>query len=456
MDQGNTVTKSAKITARALPVPSSRLHRLARMGGLAGQVAGAVAYHGAGGLIRGDRKRLSDLVLSPANMQRLTNELAQMRGAAMKVGQMISLEAGDLLTPELTQILSRLRDQAHFMPPAQLKQVLNSAWGQGWQRQFRHFDVRPIAAASIGQVHRAQLRDGRDLAIKVQYPGIAASIDSDVANIAALLRRLHLVPRSFDMAPYLAAARSQLHEEVDYRREARALTAYSAFVAGLPNAAAFHTPAVQPDWSGARVLAMNYAEGHPIEDLAAVPEPQRNRVMRALFDLFFAELFVSRNLQSDPNFANFRYDPGAERIVLLDFGATRAISAEVSQDYRALLTAAFAGQDDVAVQAAERLGFLDQTQHPAHRAGVEAMMRRTFAALRGDADDGRFDFADTTLSQQLQAEGTVLIKAGMPPPPVAMDALYVQRKLGGLALLATRLGARVDLRASAQPYLLVQ
>lgn len=186
---------------RPVAVPAGRLHRMARLGGLATQVAGAVALGGAKALAGGARPQLRDLVLTPGNIERLTQELAQMRGAAMKVGQLISLEAGDLLPTELTAILSRLRSDAHQMPPQQLKQVLNAAWGQGWQRQFARFDVRSIAAASIGQVHRARLKDGRDLAVKVQYPGVAQSIDSDVANVGALLRAARVLPKGFDLAP---------------------------------------------------------------------------------------------------------------------------------------------------------------------------------------------------------------------------------------------------------------
>jgi predicted unusual protein kinase regulating ubiquinone biosynthesis (AarF/ABC1/UbiB family) len=138
----------------------------------------------------------------------------------MKLGQMLSLDAGDMLPAELTAILARLRDSAHHMPPAQLQKVLNAEWGADWRRRFAHFDPRPLAAASIGQVHRARLPDGRELAIKVQYPGVAASIDADVDNVATLLRLSNLLPASLDIAPLLEEAKRQLHEEADYVREA--------------------------------------------------------------------------------------------------------------------------------------------------------------------------------------------------------------------------------------------
>ncbi|MFY8195288.1 MAG: AarF/UbiB family protein, partial [Novosphingobium sp.] len=174
--------------SRYRKVPQARISRLAAFGQLAGGVAGGVLAEGARRLARGEAPRLSDMLLTPGNAKRVADQLSRLRGAAMKLGQMISMDAGDVLPREMTEILSRLRESAHFMPPAQLEKVLAAEWGAGWRAQFRSFGAQPIAAASIGQVHRAVLPDGRVLAIKVQYPGIARSIDADVDNVATLLR----------------------------------------------------------------------------------------------------------------------------------------------------------------------------------------------------------------------------------------------------------------------------
>ena len=152
----------------------------------------------------------------------------------MKLGQMISMDAGDMLPPELAEILATLRDRANFMPPRQLDKVLAEQWGKVWRKQFRRFEPRPIAAASIGQVHRALTRDGRTLAIKVQYPGVAQSIDSDVDNVATLLRVSGLLPKELDIAPLLTAAKEQLHEEADYEREGEQMRLYAARLADEP------------------------------------------------------------------------------------------------------------------------------------------------------------------------------------------------------------------------------
>ena len=206
-------------TSRYRPIPSGRLARLGSFGRLAGGVAGGMVAEGARRLAAGERPSLSTMMLTPGNATRVADRLSHLRGAALKLGQMISMDAGDLLPPELSAILARVRDQAYRMPPQQLDGVLKAEWGADWRRRFRQFDASPIAAASIGQVHRATLPDGRVLAIKVQYPGVAASIDADVDNVATLLRVSGLLPATLDLAPLLTEAKRQLADEADYRRE---------------------------------------------------------------------------------------------------------------------------------------------------------------------------------------------------------------------------------------------
>ena len=153
-------------------VPSGRVARIGQFGRLAGGVAGGMLTEGARRLAAGERPRMADLLLTPGNIRKLADRLSHLRGAAMKLGQMLSMDAGDLLPDELTSVLAKLRDDAHHMPPQQLQRVLAKQWGSDWRKRFTRFEPRPIAAASIGQVHRALTRDGRLLAIKVQYPGV--------------------------------------------------------------------------------------------------------------------------------------------------------------------------------------------------------------------------------------------------------------------------------------------
>ena len=431
--------------SRPVTVPSGRITRFARLGTMTAGIAGAMTVTALGEVGRGGRPEMRRLLLTPGNMRRLTDELARMRGAAMKLGQLISMDAGEVLPPELADILAQLRDQAHFMPPKQLKQVLNRNWGDGWLKSVERFDVHPIAAASIGQVHRAQLKDGRDLAIKVQYPGIARSIDSDVANVSALVKVSGLLPAGFDLAPYAEEARRQLHEETDYLREGAHLRQFAALLDGDP---AFALPAYHEDWSTRDILAMSYLESQPIEALTSASSDERNRIMRDMIALTLREIFEFKVIQSDPNFANFRYDPETEKIVLLDFGATRKLDPVLVDGYRALFRAGLSGEIDGLREAARSLQLIEGAGPFDDQ--IVGMIDTVFGAIR---DGATFDFADRTLSSKLNERGMAFAASGYVPPPPPMDVLYVQRKFGGMFLLGSRLGARIPVADIIAPLL---
>ncbi|MCE8005854.1 AarF/ABC1/UbiB kinase family protein [Aestuariivita sp.] len=433
-------------SARAMPVPAGRLARMGRLGSLTAGVAGNMAVNGIAQIGQGQRPSMRDLLLTPRNVERVADQLARMRGAAMKIGQLMSMDTGDVLPPELTEILRRLRDDAHFMPPAQLKRVLGANWPKGWLGAFDRFDVRPVAAASIGQVHRARLRDGRDLAIKVQYPGVAKSIDSDVANVGVLLRMSGLMPKGFDLAPYLEEARKQLHDETDYAREGAQLSRFGELLSEAPQ---FVVPALHADWTTPNILAMTYVSAIPIEEAADAPHSVRNRIATHLIELTLNELFCFGLMQTDPNFANYLYDPATQQIVLLDFGATRPLDPVIVARYRHLMRAGLAGDREALEQSAVEIGIIGAQTEDRHRNQLIAMIQESFGAL---TDSPRYDFADPSLSRRMQAQGMALAEDGYVPPPLPIDVLLVQRKLGGVFLLAARLGAQVDVADILERY----
>ncbi len=421
-------------------VPSGRLSRLSSFGQLAGGVAGGMLAEGARRLASGERPRMSDLLLTPGNARRVTDQLSKLRGAAMKLGQMISMDAGDILPAELTAILAKLRDSAHYMPPAQLNGVLVAEWGADWRRKFRHFEARPIAAASIGQVHRATLPDGQQLAIKVQYPGIADSIEADVDNVASLLKLSNLLPASLDIAPLLAEAKKQLREEADYVREAQQMRHYAGLLAGEDD---FLVPTPHDALSTQRILAMDYISGRPIEALEGEAQGVRNRVMTALLGLVLRELFAFGYMQTDPNFANYRWQPESGRLVLLDFGAARAIPPATVAAYTRLMKAGLAGDHDDLRDALVENAFISEASLTRHRPAMDAMIDVLMQHLgRG----GEFDFSDRSFVQQLRQHGETIFadKQAWHIPPA--DTLFVQRKVSGTALLAIRMKARMPLK----------
>jgi len=432
--------------SRPLAVPSGRLSRVSRLGTMTAGIAGNMAVNGLAKLLQGQKPAMRDLLVTPQNITRITEKLAQMRGAAMKIGQLVSMDTGEFLPPEMAQIMARLRDDAHIMPPAQLRQVLNANWPDKWLSHFAKFDVRPIAAASIGQVHRARLKDGRDLAIKVQYPGVAKSIDSDVANVGALIKMSGLLPKGFALAPYLEEARLQLHQETDYALEGQHLQRFGALLADAPD---FTVPRYDTEWSTSEILAMSFVEGVPIEQAFAQPQEERCRIAEALIGLTLRELFDDGLMQTDPNFANYRYNPDTGQIILLDFGATRVLDPKVVDQYRRLLAAGLRDGQQTTAAIAEEIGFVAPDTAPHHRTAIFEMMTKAFQALR---KDGPFDFTDRTLPREMQAVGIALAEDGFVPPPLPIDVLLLQRKIGGMFLLASQLGAQVELRELLQRY----
>ncbi|WP_120717366.1 ABC1 kinase family protein [Tsuneonella amylolytica] len=433
-------------TGRGRSVPSGRFSRLGHFGRLAGGIVGGVLAEGARRMAEGERPQLRDMLLTPRNVGRVADRLSHLRGAAMKLGQMISMDAGDMLPPELAEIMARLRENAHHMRPDQLQKVLAREWGKDWRTRFRRFEPRPMAAASIGQVHRAVTLDGRTLAIKVQYPGVRESIDADVDNVATLLRVSGLLPRELDIAPLLEAAKRQLAEEADYRREGAQMQLFGRLLAGEPGVV---VPELVPEFTTDRVLAMTFVEGAPIETLETAPQETRDAAMRTLIGLVLRELFEFGTMQTDPNFANYRWQADTGRLVLLDFGAARTVEPATVEGYRRLLEAGLAGDRTGVREAALAAGFIGPGAIERHGDRVDRMIDIILGEMNRD---GPFDFGDRRFVGVLRDEGMAIAqdRATWHLPP--SDVLFVQRKVSGTALLAARLKARVDVRSMLRPF----
>ena len=451
-EKPNKSAESPTRSSRA--VPSSRLSRIGRLGSLAGRIAGNVVSQGAGQLLRGEKPALSSLLLTPKNISNIADQLASMRGAAMKLGQLISMDAGDFLPEELAVILGRLRDDADPMPKDQLIATLNQSWGEKWQHDLLYFSFAPIAAASIGQVHKVITMDGRMLAVKVQYPGVKKSIDSDVDNVATLIKLTGLVPKSLDINPLLQEAKAQLHQEADYVREADMLNRYRALVESTDiqnkRSNAFVIPQTFAPLTTSTVLAMDFIEAQDLDALLNEPQDVRDAVMTALMTLFFNEIFHFKLLQSDPNLANYQFKPDTKEIVLLDFGATRDVPDAISAQYQALLNSAAANDRAMMQQAAFRIGLIDESHSQTQ---VDAVINIGMEACEAVRCEGAYDFGQSDLIARLHEKGMALTMEHnfWHTPPV--DALFIHRKLGGLFLLAKRLKAKVDMRKAAGTWL---
>ncbi len=428
-------------------VPTGRVGRLARVARLAGGVAGGMLAEGTRQLRAGNRPRRRDLLLTPSNARRVADQLAEMRGAAMKLGQILSMDSGEFLPRELADILARLRADASSMPLAQLRAAMSEAYGDDWESLFYGFDFKPLAAASIGQVHRAYSPDGREIVLKIQYPGVSESIDSDVDNIATLLRLSGLLPSQIDLKPLLSDAKQQLQDEADYLKEAEFLKAFGELLEGDER---FLVPEVLPELSRRTVLAMTYVPGSPIESIIEQEQAERDRVMTALIELMLKELFELRMVQTDPNYANYRYHASDGRIVLLDFGATRRFKAGFVNNYRKLAAAAVAEDEAGIAGAADKLGYAMGEADSDYRDLVLQLFMLALEPLRHDIP---YDFARSDMAARMAALGERITDYSdfWRAPPT--DAVYFHRKLGGMFMLASRVRARVNVYRLMQPWL---
>ncbi|MCU0990590.1 MAG: AarF/ABC1/UbiB kinase family protein [Xanthomonadales bacterium] len=439
-------------------VPTTRLGRLLRLGFTAGELAIGGAVEGVRRLSRVTPDDAVNVFLTATNAEKLARRLAGMRGAAMKMGQMLSMESADILPREFTEALATLRDSANRMPRSQVRGVLGREYGKGWEGKFETFDYEPAAAASIGQVHRARTRDGRDLALKIQYPGVARSIDSDVDNMAMLLRLANILPIEMDISGIVAEVKRQLREEADYRIEADNLRRYRRLVRDEPD---FLVPRVHDDLTTTRILAMDFMDGEALDSLGrpGVAQKERDRCGSLLQRLLFRELFEFRTMQTDPNFANYLYRPrsyagnrrGKSQIVLLDFGSTAHFPKAFTERYARISRALIAGDDDATRRYAEEIGYLRPSDSPQH---AERLLEVIRLACEPICHKGVYDFGSSDLAARARDAGIeMLFKSGgefRAPPP---ETVFLHRKLVGSFLVCARIRARVRVQDLIKEYL---
>jgi len=431
-------------------VPTTRFGRLARLGLTAGELAVGGAVESVRRLAGTKPTDAYNVILTAANAKKLAKRLAGMRGAAMKMGQILSMESADFLPPEFSDALAILRDSANTMPVSQINRVMGREYGKGWQSKFIDFNYEPIAAASIGQVHRVFTEDGRDLALKIQYPGVAKSINSDVDNMAMLMRLINLLPVEIEIAGIVKEAKRQLHQEADYIVEAQYLRDYRKLVDDEPR---FVVPGVHDDLTTKRILAMDYVDGVPLESLGEddVAQELKDSVGALLQHLMFRELLEFRTMQSDPNFANYLYQPETDRVVLLDFGSTVSFEEKFTHRYARIARAMIDGDDVALRQLAEKMGYINTRNSDEYVGRVLDLIRVVSEpVIKG----GVYDFGTSDVFARGREVGLEMFFEDLSeyqvPPP---ETMFLHRKLVGSFMLCSRIGSRVNVQELLSPFL---
>jgi predicted unusual protein kinase regulating ubiquinone biosynthesis (AarF/ABC1/UbiB family) len=312
-------------------IPTSRIARSAKIGRLAAgqgtrQVATKVANVGRSE----ERKRAALEKRHIEAAEQIVTALGTMKGAAMKLGQVLSfLDVG--LVPEeyreeFQKKLGKLRDAAPNVRFTDMKKVIESELGEKLSDVFSEFDEEAIAAASIGQVYRARLReDGREVAVKVQYPRVAEAVRADMQNLGMILRVMKTIAPGIDVRETAEEIRGRIHEELDYELEASNQRALARIYRGHP----FITvPEVVTELSRERVLVNEFVDGVGFEDVKLMDQPTRDRVGEIIFRFYFGCMYRHRQFSGDPHPGNFLLlDDG--RVAFLDFGLFKRMPKEL-------------------------------------------------------------------------------------------------------------------------------
>ena len=424
-------------------VPSGRLDRMFRVGRLGVSVGASAVFRKVGGVFR-KREPEDERDFLVAQAHKVTQTLGRMKGAAMKLGQILSTDP-DMLPPEFVEALTSLQHQAPPMTWRTVREQLEAAFDVPVESVFSFFDPEPIGAASIGQVHRGRLTTGEDVAVKIQYPGIAGTLEADMRNVGSLMAFGRVVADRERLQAYLHEIRSAVLEESNYEAEAENLARFRTMLAEVEGV---RVPRPFFEWTRRTVLTMEYIAGTKLDEaLQELPadEPRRASLLRRFVGTYSWMLHDRYKLHADPHPGNFIVDEH-DNLVFLDFGCVKDCEPRFADGILDILDACWSRDDQRAARLYQTLGF---GRKGSTAALFDPGLLREYheIALEPLITPGPFDFASWDMARRLNRfvlRHPVFLR-WVPPA----EALMVFRVMGGIKGLCTKVGARLDVHAMA-------
>jgi predicted unusual protein kinase regulating ubiquinone biosynthesis (AarF/ABC1/UbiB family) len=449
-------TQDEDLPREAGKLPKGRLARTARVGGLVtGQGLRWAGMRTANRIRTPKRAAAAQKGRTAALVQELVDQLGQMRGAAMKVGQMISMVEFDGLPEderdELQRTLAALRDDVPAVPFAELEKLMREEFGGPLQRVFRDFDEHAFAAASIGQVHRATTIDGDDVAVKIQYPGVAEAVETDLRNAMMLLPLVKRLAPGLDAKALAAEMRERIGEELDYELEAQNQRRVGRLLRGHPF---IRVPRIDTSLSTRRVLVSEYVEGERFEEVRRSDEVQRDRYGEIVFRFYFGLLYRDRIALGDPHPGNYLLCPDG-RVCFLDFGLMRRVDAGRVAAERAIALAVRDGEAEALKAALRAGGYLPESRADAVDADFALSLMRMaikWYAVPGERRFSPVDRRDRD-SERPDSEERAAMRMQVNQFTLPPEAILIRRMNGIVAVVLGQLRAGANWGAIAAEYL---